>query len=104
MKKMILAAMLAATALLGSAPAAAQVNRHEQKQERRIRHGEQSGALTPREAGKLEHQQMKIDRAEHRMRSRHQGRLTWRQRQRLQHRQARASRAIYMKKHNRTHY
>ena len=60
--------------------------------------GVQSGALTPKEAGRLEAQQARIAQEEARMKA--DGNLTKAERAKLTHDQNRASKAIYRKKHN----
>jgi hypothetical protein len=74
------------------------IQKREQNQEKRIQQGEQSGQLTPREAGHLEAQQTKIKQDEARMKA--DGKLTKAERKRLKREQAHASKAIYRKKHN----
>jgi hypothetical protein len=70
----------------------------ELKQENRIQQGINSGELTPREAGRLDAQQARIQQREALMKS--EGKLTARERRRLTMEQNRASRNIYRKKHN----
>lgn len=74
------------------------IQKREQNQEQRIQQGEQSGQLTPREAGRLEAQQTKIKQDEARMKA--DGTLTKAERRKLKREQAHASKAIYRKKHN----
>lgn len=101
MRRLILAAALAATTLVGALPAAAQgVDAREANQQHRIMQGERSGELTRPEARQLERQQGRIARTEERMRDRNGGRLTRWQRHRLHMRQMRASRHIRRLKHN----
>ncbi len=101
--------MLAMFAALGLATAGlpvaaeAQINHRQYNQQERIRQGVRSGALTPREAYRLQRNQGRIDRAEHRMRS-SGGRLTYREQARLDRRQDRASARIYRQKHDRQGY
>jgi Ni/Co efflux regulator RcnB len=100
MKKIILA--IAAIATVGVAvPAAAQpVDQREHRQEQRIRQGERSGALTDREARRLQHRETRLHRTEARMRWRNGGHLTPQQRHRLHRMENRDSRAIHRLKHN----
>ena len=70
-----------------------------QNQERRIDQGVQSGALTPKEAGKLEAEQARIQQTEQRMKA--DGRLTSKERQKLDNMQDRSSDHIYRQKHDR---
>jgi hypothetical protein len=67
-------------------------------QEQRIQQGVNSGQVTPREAGRLDAQQARIQQQESRMKS--DGQLTGRERAKLTREQNRASRNIYRKKHN----
>lgn len=74
------------------------IQKRMQNQGQRIDQGVQSGALTPRETGKLETEQAKIQQAEERMKS--DGNLTPKERQRLNRMQDRSSRDIYNQKHD----
>jgi hypothetical protein len=74
------------------------IQQRELNQENRIDQGIKSGALTPREAGRLNAQQARIQQREARMKS--DGNLTAGERARLTRQQNRASRNIYRKKHN----
>lgn len=67
-------------------------------QEQRIDQGIQSGSLTPRETGKLETEQARIQQTEERMKS--DGQLTPRERTRLTNMQNRANSDIYRQKHD----
>ena len=69
-----------------------------QNQEQRIDQGVKSGALTPKEAGRLETEQTKIQQTEQRMKS--DGKLTPKERQKLQNMQDRSSQHIYNQKHD----
>jgi CRISPR/Cas system-associated endoribonuclease Cas2 len=69
-----------------------------QNQEQRIDQGVSSGALTPKEAGKLEAEQAKIRQTEQRMKS--DGQLTPNERQKLNNMQDRSSQYIYNQKHD----
>jgi len=74
------------------------IQKREQNQEKRIQQGEQSGQLTPKEAGRLEAQQTKIKQDEERMKA--DGKLTKAERKKLKREQNHASKNIYRKKHN----
>jgi hypothetical protein len=74
------------------------IQNREQKQEKRIQQGVQSGQLTPKETGKLEAQQAKIKQDEALMKA--DGKLTKAERKKLKREQNRASENIYRKKHN----
>jgi hypothetical protein len=74
------------------------IQKRMENQDQRIDQGVQSGALTPRETGKLEADQAKIQQTEERMKS--DGKLTPKERQRLNQMQDRDSRAIFNQKHD----
>jgi hypothetical protein len=74
------------------------IDQRQINQDRRIQHGIESGRLTPREAGRLEAQQARIEHREARMKA--DGHLTAAERRQLTRLQDRASRNIYHKKHN----
>jgi len=74
------------------------IQQRELNQEQRIQQGVNSGQVTPREAGRLDAQQARIQQQESRMKS--DGQLTNRERAKLTREQNRASRNIYRKKHN----
>ena len=67
-------------------------------QEQRIDQGVQSGALTPKEAGRLEAEQTQIQQTEQRMKS--DGRLSDKERQRLDNMQDSAGQHIYREMHD----
>jgi hypothetical protein len=69
-----------------------------QNQEQRIDQGVKSGALTPKETGRIEAEQAKIQQTEQRMKS--DGQLTPKERQKLRNMQDRSSRHIYNQKHD----
>jgi hypothetical protein len=69
-----------------------------QNQEQRIDQGVKSGALTPKETGRLEAEQAKIRQTEQRMKS--DGQLTPNERQKLNNMQDRSSQQIYNQKHD----
>ncbi len=104
MKKNAIIAMLVGTvSIAGGGSAFAGTNdpviqQREVNQQSRIDQGIRSGELTPREAGRLEAQQAKIQQDEARMKA--DGNLTPRERTKLTREQNRASRDIYRKKHN----
>jgi len=74
------------------------VQQRMQNQESRIDRGVKSGQLIPKEAGKLEAEQAKIQQTEQRMKS--DGQLTPAERQKLQRMENKASRDIYNQKHD----
>lgn len=99
-----IAALIAATVMTLSAGAALAgtndpgIQQREQNQQQRIDQGIASGQLTPKEAGRLETQQARIQQREARMKA--DGNLTAAERRSLTRQQNRASRNIYRKKHN----
>ncbi len=88
--------MMSAAAFAGTSDPV--VQQREANQQQRIEQGVRSGQLTPREAGRLEAQQARIQQSEARMKA--DGNLTPRERAKLTREQNRASRNIYRKKHN----
>ncbi len=91
--------------MLAAAPALAAnndpgIDQREINQQNRIEQGVQSGQLTPKEAGKLEAQQARIQQREERMAARNGGNLTPADKAKLTKQQNRASKNIYKKKHN----
>jgi hypothetical protein len=84
-------------ASVASAPAKT-ITKHEQHQEQRIEHGEESGRLTPHEAERLENQQQTID--DERARAGEDGHVSKGERREIRHDQREASRTIRQKKHN----
>lgn len=98
--------VLSAIAAIGiAAPAAAQnIDQSRSNQEQRIRQGERTGALTPREARRLQFLEARLRRTEARMRARNGGYLSGHERRRLREMERRDSAAIYRLKHNRRAY
>lgn len=92
----IISILAAGTALAGADSPV--IDQRQINQERRIDQGVASGQLTPREAGRLEAQQARIQQREQRMKS--DGNLTAAERRALTRQENRASRNIYRKKHN----
>lgn len=81
-------------------PRVNQVNNREQNQQNRIANGMKSGAVTPKEAGKLEAQQQRINNSEKKDMAANNGHLTKAEQTNLNKRQNAASENIYNKKHN----
>jgi len=105
MRRIVVAAILSGVIaiVMTSAPVSAQTNdpgvqKRMENQEGRIEQGVKSGQLTPREAGRLEAQQARIQQNEQRMKA--DGKLTAGERERLTRQQNKASRDIYRLKHN----
>jgi len=101
-KPIIAACLFAALA----APVMAQnamprVDQRQANQERRIEQGEKSGALTDREAARMERGQERMGRMENRMEA--DGKVTPRERARMDQAQDRQSRRIAEQKHDRQH-
>jgi len=99
----ILAAVALTACLAGASfadtTATPRVHRRQVRQQERIRQGERSGQLTPREAARLEAGQRHVERMK--LRAQADGRVTPRERARLAHAQNVQSRHIYRAKHNR---
>lgn len=77
------------------------IDARQENQQERIDQGIASGALTPREAHRLEAQQNRIEGAEDAAKA--DGIVTKGERIRLTHRQNQAGNTIFRKKHNRRH-
>lgn len=97
-------AVIGIVALAVAAPALAfaqetRTDRRQQRQEQRIDQGVQSGALTPREARRVEAGQRHVERIETRAQA--DGTVTGRERARLEHAQDVQSKRIYRQKHDR---
>jgi hypothetical protein len=90
----------AATFSVAASPAEARINQRQGHQQQRIYHGIRTGQLTPREAARLERQQVRIARYEARSRADGPG-LTRAERIRLERMQDGASRSIYRQRHDR---
>jgi hypothetical protein len=76
------------------------IQQREINQQNRINQGVQSGQLTPKETGKLDAQQARIQQREDRMAAKNGGNLTAKDKAKLTKQQNRASKNIYDKKHN----
>ncbi|MCG3187381.1 MAG: hypothetical protein IOMNBAOH_01992 [Rhodocyclaceae bacterium] len=102
----LLAAMLTALGVQAyaqtpTAPPMPGVDQRQEQQARRIDQGQQSGALTEREAGRLERGQARIQAMEGRAEA--DGTVTPQERRRLHQAQDTQSRHIYREKHDRQH-
>lgn len=100
MRTVLLALLAAATASVAVPASAQSVNQREHRQEQRIHQGERTGALTPREARRLQYLEARVRRTEARMRWRSGGRLTYPERRRLEAMIRRDNAEIYRLKHN----
>jgi hypothetical protein len=74
------------------------LKKHDRHQEKRINKGENRGALTDKEADRLEDKQEAIQ--EERAEAKEDGKITDRERKSLRHEQKELSQEIYRKKHN----
>ena len=102
MRRLILAAALAAAAVPSLAFAQTNtpvIDRREQRQENRIGAGTADGSLTSREAARLDRGQAHIDNMQNRAAS--DGVVTRRERARIQHQQNVQNRRIYRERHDR---
>lgn len=99
----VIAVLLLAGSVSGTALAqsTASETQRDVDQQQRIEQGLQSGQLSSKEAGQLEHKEQQIDRTEaHAMQD---GTLSPAEKARIQYEQNQASRAIYRDKHNAVH-
>ncbi len=98
MKRTLIAvAMMAGFTLAANAQS---VYQREYNQQERIGQGVRSGALTPRETGHLERQEVGVRREIARDRFYNRGRLTGYERARIECQESRLSNEIYRDKHN----
>lgn len=95
------AALVGLLATVSPAQAEGRIRHRHARQQHRIADGIRSGALTAREAARLERREARVNRDVRRMRLRHGGRLTRRDRLRIERRQDRLSRDIHRQKHDR---
>ena len=94
------AALIGLLATVSPAEAGGRIRNRHARQQQRIAGGIHSGALTAREAARLEGREARVNRDARRMK-RHHGKLTRRDRHRIERRQDRLSRDIYRQKHDR---
>ena len=92
--------VLVAGLILSLPPAAFSENlkKHDRHEEKRINKGEKRGALTDKEADKLEDKQEAIQ--EERAEAKEDGKFTKREKKSVRHEQKELSQEIYRKKHN----
>jgi hypothetical protein len=102
---MIVFRILALLAIAGLAFSAAaqtsstpRIDERQANQERRIEQGEKSGALTQKEAERLEKGQQRVDKMERKAMA--DGKMTKKERRHLEHAQDQQSRKIYREKHD----
>lgn len=100
-KPFVAAVFLALPLVALAQQAMPRVDQREANQEARIQQGVQSGALTPREARRLEGGQQRVENMEARAKS--DGVVTRQERARLHHAQDVQSRRIAAEKHDRQH-
>ena len=95
--------VLVAGLILSLPPAAFSENlkKHDRHEEKRINKGEKRGALTDKEADKLENKQDAIQ--EERAEAKADGKVTKREKKSIRHEQKELSQDIYRKKHNDRH-
>jgi uncharacterized membrane protein YebE (DUF533 family) len=102
LKSTIIALMLTAPlAAFAQSTATPKFDQRQANQERRIDQGVQSGALTPKETGRLEKGQNHLQTMEDKAKS--DGQVTKQERAKLQHAENRQSERIYRQKHDRQH-
>lgn len=98
---LVAVAIAAPLTALARSPAVSAVDQRQANQERRIDQGVQSGALTEREAARLEHGQERVQRIEDKAKA--DGKLTRAERVRLHQAQDEQSQRIYRQKRDRQH-
>ena len=99
----LIAAVALVAPLLASAQTAStpRIDQRQANQEARIQQGEQSGALTQREANKLERGQQHVQNMENKAAT--DGKVTAKEKARIEHAQDTQSKRIYREKHDRQH-
>ena len=92
--------VLVAGLVLSLPPAALSdsLKKHDRHEEKRINKGEKHGALTDKEADKLEDKQEAVQ--EERAEAKEDGKITKREKKSIRHEQKELSQDIYRKKHN----
>jgi hypothetical protein len=95
---LVAAGLLFGTTVSLSQDKTPRVDRREARQQKRIEKGVKSGELTPREAGRLEAREAKIQNDEARAKA--DGKVTKVERKKLNRELNRTSRAIYRQKHD----
>jgi hypothetical protein len=80
-----------------------EVGQRDRAQQQRIGQGIENGSLTPREAGRLEGQEARLNREQHNMRAANGGTLAPAEKAKVNRQQNRESKRIYNQKHDRQH-
>ena len=98
--KIVSAAVIAAFALpaLAQTQSTPRIDQRQQNQERRIEQGEKSGALTQKEAARLEKGQARVQKMENKATA--DGKVTKKEARRIEKAQDRQSKKIYREKHD----
>ncbi len=94
------AAALAGFLVLPPSAEAGRIRKRAENQQDRIAQGINSGALTPREASRLERKEGRLNHEVRDMREDNGGKLTDKEKLRVNHQQNRLSRGIYRQKHD----
>ncbi len=97
----LVAATLLALPILASAQSTARIDERQANQAARIEQGQSSGALTTREANRLQHGQQHVQNLENKAMA--DGSVSGREAARIEHAQDVQSRRIYRQKHDRQH-
>jgi uncharacterized membrane protein YebE (DUF533 family) len=103
-KTALMAALMTASGFAVAQSGTASTPRIDQRQanqQQRINQGVKSGALTPKEAGRLEKGQQRVQRMETTAMA--DGKVTAKERRRIEHAQNQQSKKIYREKHDRQH-
>jgi len=77
--------------------------KRDQAQQKRIGEGIENGSLTPREAGRVEGRESRLNKEQHNMRAANGGTLTPAERAKVNRQQNRESKRIYRQKHDAQH-
>jgi hypothetical protein len=94
----VLAAAIVALPAIAQTSSTPRIDKREQMQERRIKQGEKSGALTQKEGDRLEKGQARVQKMESKASA--DGKLTAKERVRIDKAQDRQSKKIYREKHD----
>jgi hypothetical protein len=93
-------ALLAGTATMSFAAGNGTIKHRKENQQKRVAQGVKSGSLTPRETGRIEHNESKINKEVRRDRRANGGNLTNKEKARVNRQQNKVSRQIYNQKHD----
>jgi tellurite resistance protein len=103
-KTALMVALMAVSGLAvaqSGTPSTPRIDQRQANQQQRIDQGVKTGALTPKEAARLEKGQQRVQRMENTAMA--DGKMTPKERRRIEHAQNQQSKKIYREKHDRQH-